>query len=90
MSWRLALDWWIPEDSPAEFVALVNLELDCVWLFSHEELLRLAQQRSGGTLHFYFYTEVSARPKAVGRTATEYDGYKLENRVNQIFGNRVV
>jgi hypothetical protein len=81
----LALDWWIPEASPAELIALVNLDLDCVWLFSHEELTSLAQQRSGGTLHFYFYTDPSARPKSIGRLAAEFDTYKLEHRVHRIF-----
>ena len=81
----LALDWWIPEASPAELIALVNLNLDCVWLFSHQELMGLAQQRSGGMLHFYFYTDPGARPKSVGRLAAEFDTYKLEHCVHRIF-----
>ena len=82
----LALDWWVPEESPAELVALVNLQIDCVWLFSHEEMKHLAQQRSGGTLHFYFYTEPNARPRSPGRLIADYDAYKLESRVPDLFG----
>lgn len=82
----LALDWWIPEHSPAEWVALVDLETDTVWLFSQEELVRVAQQRSSGRLHFYFYTGLNARPRQQGRLAADYDAYKLERRINKVFG----
>ena len=82
----LALDWWVPEDSPAEWVALVDLEADNVWLFSQEEVVRLAQQQSSGRLHFYFYTGPDARPRQRGRLAADYDTYKLERRVNAVFG----
>jgi hypothetical protein len=82
---KLALDWWIAEAGPAELVALVDLALDGVWLFSHAELMRMAQQRSGKRLHLYFYTDLNARPRRDGRRAAEYDAFKIENRVRDLF-----
>lgn len=60
---RLALDWWLRQNSPAELVALVDLSEDRIWIFSHEELGQVAQQRPAGRLHFYFYVEDDYRPR---------------------------
>src|ERR1700730_5939393 len=52
---RPQLDWWLPDDSPAQLVGLVNLENSRAWLFKHEEFIRTAQQHSSGKSHLYFY-----------------------------------
>ena len=84
---KLALDWWIPENSPAQLVALVDLSGVRIWLFSHIELMKLAQQRSSGRLHFYMYTDRSARTKTASRLAHvhEFEIYRLERRVDSVF-----
>lgn len=82
---QMALDWWIAEDSPADLVALVDLAMDQVWLFSHAELVEHAQQRSNGRLHFYFYTEADARPRKANRQASDFERFKLERRVEDFF-----
>jgi hypothetical protein len=51
---KQALDWWLVENSPAEMVALVDLENDRVWLFLHNEFMEKAQQRPKGRRLFFF------------------------------------
>jgi hypothetical protein len=52
-----ALDWWVPVDSPADYVAFVDLSTLRIWLISPEELDRLAQQTSGGRHHFFMHLQ---------------------------------
>jgi len=54
---RLALDWWLPQNSPAELVGLANLDSDQAWLFRHDEFVAKAQQQTEERLHLYFYVE---------------------------------
>jgi hypothetical protein len=82
----LALDWWVPEASPADLVALVDLATDSVWLFSHIELDALAQQRSSGRLHFYFYLDAQVRTRKANSHALDFESYRLEYRVAEFFG----
>lgn len=81
---RPTMDWWLREDSPAEFVALTDLSRDRVWLFSHQELDRLAQQRSSGRLHFYFYIE-GELPTQQYTGESFYAAHLLENRIAEMF-----
>ena len=79
-----ALDWWLREDSPAELVAVTDVSRDKVWLFRHEEFERLAQQRSSGRLHMYFFVEAgSSRVRQSGET--DYEAFLLENKVAELF-----
>lgn len=80
-----ALDWWLREDSPADLVALTDLSRNRVWLFRHEEFDRLAQQRSSGKLHFYFYVGAE-NPKAGQSVESDYEAFALENRIAELFG----
>jgi hypothetical protein len=77
----MALDWWLPHGSPAEFVAIVNLSDDSAWLLRHNEFMRLAQQKkSAKGLHLYFYVE--------GRSVHQVGGFQrfeLEKRAKQLF-----
>ncbi|MEG5251323.1 hypothetical protein QUB67_34955 [Microcoleus sp. ARI1-A1] len=84
----LALDWWIPEDCPAEWVALVDLSSQGVWLFTLDEILKHAQQRPKGRAHLYMYTDPSARPRKFDRPAHQwaFEQFRLENRVHAAFG----
>jgi hypothetical protein len=83
----LALDWWLPVASPAELVALVDLTSEGVWLLRHSEFDRLAQQRpDNGKLHLYFYVDEDYQPRR-GARAEEFDPYKLERRVDELFGS---
>ena len=85
---KLALDWWIDEDTPAEYVALVDLSSQRVWIFSKDELNALLLQKSNGRFHLYMYTDPTVRLKKAGRSAFwhEFEKYLLEKRVHEIFG----
>ena len=85
---KAALDWWVPEGSPAQFVALVDLSTELVWLLTHAELLAHAQQRSGGRAHIYMYTDQSASPRKTDRWAHQwqFESFLLSNRVNELLG----
>ena len=58
----MALDWWLSGGSPAEFVALVELQHERIWALTREELATVAQAASGGRLHVFLYTDRDARP----------------------------
>ncbi|MBV7417904.1 hypothetical protein KW830_05485 [Comamonas sp. CMM03] len=85
---KLALDWWIPNDSPAHYIALVDLSTEKIWLMTLAELRIHAQQQPEGRLHIYMYTDSSAQPRRTDRLfhAHEFDFFKLENRSSEIFG----
>jgi hypothetical protein len=85
---KLTIDWWLPENSPAELVAFVNLETQAIWIMSHTEVQKYAQQHSGGKYHLYMYTDTAASPKKNDRPvhAYEFEAFRLENRVNKLFG----
>lgn len=53
----MALDWWIRMVSPAELVALVDLSEQRIWLFTHAEVLEIAQQKPAGRIHLYMHLE---------------------------------
>lgn len=82
----LALDWWVSEASPADLVALVDLDTESVWLFSHAELDALAQQRSSGRLHLYFYLGAQVRARKANCHASDFERYRLQHRVAEFFG----
>jgi hypothetical protein len=85
---KLALDWWIDENTPVEYIALVDLSSQHVWILSKNELDTLSQQKSNGRFHLYMYIDPTTRPKKAGRLAHlhEFERYKLENRAHEIFG----
>jgi len=60
---KLAIDWWIPEESPADLFAFVDLETSRVWLVRKSELPKLAQQNPKGRFHFYMCTDPTANTK---------------------------
>ena len=85
---KLALDWWVPEATPAHLVALVDLSTEKVWLMTAAELEQNAQQKSNGRFHIYMYTDPSARPKKsnVPVHVREFERFLLVNVAEQYFG----
>lgn len=85
---RAAVDWWLPENSPAGLVAFVNLESQAVWVMSHAEVQKYAQQHSNGKYHLYMYTDPTASPKKGNHQvhAYEFEAFRLENRACKLFG----
>lgn len=85
---KAALDWWIPCKSPAQLIALAELETERIWLMSLSELKAQAQQNSNGRLHIYMYTDSTARPRGATRPkhAHEFDHFLLPNCAKRVFG----
>jgi hypothetical protein len=83
-----ALDWWVDQETPVDFVALVDLSAVRVWFFSMKELSALAQQKSNGRYHLYMYVDPTAKPRKLGRAVHvyEFEKYLLANRAHAIFG----
>lgn len=86
-SGKVALDWWLREDSPAELVAFVDLSCEQIWLMAHSEVGEVAQQCSGGRFHLYMYTDPTAQPRKKDRLSHQWEFQKflLENRVFHTF-----
>ena len=81
-----ALDWWVPEDSPAEVIAFVDLYSSRVWLMTMKEVAKHAQQHPAGRYHFFMYVH----PDFVGRKVrpardVDFERFLLERRVDQLF-----
>ena len=85
---KLALDWWVPETTPAAFVALADLSTEKVWLFTPQELQAHAQQRSSGRLHIYMYTDPTVRSRKTENLvhAHEFERFLLSNVAESVFG----
>ena len=84
---KAALDWWVPQDSPAELFAFVDASEHRVWLFDHSELENYARQQSNGRFHLYMYTDpsVNRRKNAGASLVNEFEEFMLENRIGSLF-----
>ena len=84
---KLALDWWVPDNSPAEIFALVDLSENRIWVFTRDEMKAKAQQQPEGRLHFYIHTEqkVKRRKDAPAASLQDFENFLLENRVGTLF-----
>ena len=82
---KLTLDWWLPDDSPAELIAVVNLDADQAWLFTQGEFLREAQQHPIGKVHLYFYTDPTYSPSD-GSHERKFESFLIERRAAEFFG----
>lgn len=83
---RLALDWWVPVNSPADLVAFVDLSSSRVWLLRMKELAKCAQQQSSGRYHFFMSVDPAYQPK---KDRPSRDGdfvqFLLERRIDSLF-----
>lgn len=82
---KMALDWWVAVDNPADFVACVDLSTLRTWIFSRAEYEKLSQQKAGGKYHLYMYTKkaVALRGKKNMKFDYEFEPYRLENRIHR-------
>jgi hypothetical protein len=81
---KLALDWWVDEDSPADVIALVDLSTERVWLMDLEEIEELAQQHSSGRHHLYMYVDSSAVLRR-GNYDSDFREHLLDQKVARVF-----
>ena len=85
---RLAVGWWIPQESVAQLFALVELEQQRIWLVKNTEIDSLAQQKPTGRYHFFMVLDPDAKDRKDQKKFRlyEFEKYKLENRLHSIFG----
>ena len=85
---KLELNWWTREDRNEDFVALVDLSTERIWIFQSDELREYAQQHSRGMDHLYMRTDHSIRPyKITGKHLdVDFNEFLLERRIGNIFG----
>ena len=85
---KKALNWWISNSVPAQLIALVDLSSESVWLLKREEFFKIAQQNSSGRSQLYVYTDPTVKSKKVGPVSYlyEFERYKIDNRVHELFG----
>lgn len=84
---KLALDWWIPDDSSAQLFALTDLSTARVWLFRFAEVQEVAQQHPRGRYHLYMTIDPTLKPNKQDRRAFDYDfeRFRLEKRFHELF-----
>ena len=84
---KLSIDWWAPQDSPADLFAFVDLERNRVWLIKTSELDLLAQQKPEGRYHFFMVVDPTAKARRDGKPLHDYEfeKYLLENRIHKLF-----
>jgi hypothetical protein len=78
---RLALDWWLPRNNPAELIGLVNLARDQAWLFRKQEFESKAHQKE----HLVFYVDPNYQA-AEGRHERDFEPFWIERRMADLFG----
>ncbi len=84
---KLALDWWVPEKSPADLFAFVDLEKNRVWLVRKAELPKLAQQNPKGRFHFHMHTDPTTKTNRKDDKMShdyEFEKYLLENKIHKL------
>lgn len=86
---KLALDWWIPKNCPADLVALVDLGQENIWLFTVGEMQDYAQQQNTKQYHLYMYSDPTVRVRKLDKDKRkfvhDFEKFKLENRIHEFF-----
>ncbi len=86
----LAFDWRVREEPKVDYYAFVDLESQGIWILSHRELADLAQRKPPGSslYHFVMKKDSNAKPRPDGKKSRlfEFEKYRLENRLQKIFG----
>ena len=78
-----AIDWWVDEDCPAEWMAFADISTRRVWLLTRQELDSAAQQRSNGRRHLYMYTDPDAGTRAYERNGdARFSQFLFQNRIS--------
>lgn len=83
---KSALSWDLKVSNKAELVAIADLSTDSVWLFTHAEFEKYAQQLSPtGLLKLYMYVDESVNTKQQMAMMSQFETFRLENRVVTFF-----
>lgn len=84
---KVVLSWPFPDDSPAQWLAGVDMSTDSVWLFPMDHARELAQQKhTNGTRLLYFYTDESVGPKSL--RLSDMTAHRLEAVITALLDGR--
>lgn len=81
----LSVGWFFPHDLKAEFLAVVLLDSDDVWLFTRDEARELAQEHSGrGIRQIHWLIEPKSRNDGTERrSARDVERYQVDAYVGR-------
>lgn len=81
-----ALDWYVPVNNSAEYIALVDLKGPRVWLIPWSRFEELAQQKTETKYHFYMYVDKSAknRPDGKAHRDIDFEEFLLERMIDNL------
>lgn len=83
---KLALAWDLKESSPADLVAVTDLSTNSVWLFTHSEFTKFAQQHSAkGIYKLYMYVDETIKTKKEKAFKSQFTNYLIEKRIKTFF-----
>lgn len=79
------MDWWIPENCPADYVALVCISKRKCWFIPMKRVPSLAQQHSNKRYHLYMRDESNRRIKGKHLRIREeaFDVFVLERQLKK-------
>ncbi len=83
---KLALDWYVADDCPAELTTFVDLSTNTAWLMTAPEVKDLSQQQASGRYHLYFYVDpaVALREGKLARRS-DFDAFLFDNAAAKLF-----
>ena len=84
---RLAIDWWVKEDSTTDLFAFVELETKGIWIIENKEIPKLSQQHPSKRFHLFMVVDPKAKERKDGKIMKmfEFEKYRLENVIHKIF-----
>ena len=81
---ELAYGWTFDHDSPADYLAVVDLSRDLAWLFTIDEARHWAQQHhSSGKRRLYWYPD-DAAVKSTSRREADMQDFQIDTAIERI------
>jgi hypothetical protein len=68
--------WSLRKSSPAEYVALVDLDQERIWVLTHEQFCSEAQQKNRPEMTLYAY--LKPLKKRASKTIADLNGYSID------------
>ena len=84
---ELHLAWKFDHDSPADYLAVVDLSRDLAWLFTIDEARQLAQQKPAGAKWRLYWYPGDAVVKGNPRREADMVKYQIETAIGRILAD---
>jgi hypothetical protein len=84
---RGTCNWWIPQSTQADIVALCDLSSEHVWLLSMAEVQELSKEIADGHLHLHRYVQPTFDPEKTGHIvfSYEFDKFLIDQQIERFF-----